>query len=288
MGFRTAALSNSNATDASYDAWVNEIYNALIAFGWLQTSDTGSGAITSWPTTATRPSAINTYPNWAVFKMNDGNQTAAPVYMRLDFGTGSQTNIAAIKFQVAIGGSNGTGALTGNIITQITLDPASTTLQTCNMRTAGSSSSFRFAWLMEVGLNGTNIAFAVERDLDTSGVETSLGLNVLTMRSALTSQFLETAGGVGPLETRWYAMLSAQTTQAGGGMVGVGPVRCTLGVFRNPMKTVLGFAKTDFLRDTTNPVTLYGVSHTYLMMNAVFTISTLGWNTNAGFAFLWE
>jgi len=92
------------------------------------------------------------------------------------------------------------------------------------------------------------------------------------------------------LESRWYGMISAQTSQSGGGVVGVAPVRCTLGPFRNPMKTLLIFALADFTMESTNPCTIYGASHTYLMLrpNSGVAVSLNTWNGSCGMALLWE
>lgn len=285
MAFRTASLAGNNSTDALFRLWINEIHNALVAFGWVQTADTGQVNYA----TVTRPAAINTYQGYAVYRMADSLQATCAVFIRLDYGTGGTTDAPAIKVKVAIGGTDGAGTLTGLMTTQQTLNPTST-WAAANMRTAGSTSSFRLSWGV-VESQANSFTFAIERDNDTSGNETALGVNFLANNSGTTStvsQFLETAGGISAVEVKWYAMISIQASQSGGGTVGVAPVRIPLGPFRNPMKTVLIFAKADFTTNTTNPVTIYGVSHTYLMLCPSGSISLNVWNAACGMAFLWE
>jgi len=284
MATRTASLVMSNSTDASFRLWINEIHNALIAFGWVQTSDTGQINFA----TATRPAATNTTGGFAVYRMADSLQSTCAVFMRLDFGTSQSTDSPRILIQFSIGGTSGAGVLTGNVTTQQNIGSAAAAGSTRNMRTAGTTSSFRFAW---GSIASEFFIFAVERDLDTSGAETSLGLNTAWMTGISLgkgSQFLELAGGTGPAELNLYGAISAQTSQSGGGNVGVGPVRCTLGPFRNPMKTLLIYAKTDFTADTTNPVTIYGASHTFLMLRPTDAY-VMGFSNPSGCpALLWE
>lgn len=292
MATRTSSLAPTNVSDASFRLWINEIHNSLIAFGWVQTSDTGQINFS----TVLRPAAINTYQGYAVYRMADSLQSTCAVFMRLDFGTGGGTDSPALKVKVGIGSTDGAGTLTGNLSTQVLMVSGSApSAALFNCRTAGTTSSFRMHFWGTTYSN-VGLTVAIERDLDTSGAETSLGVNILTSYQSAggtcvhSSQFLELAGGTGPVEVRWYAMISAQTSQSGGGNVGVGPVRCTLGPFRNPMKTVLVYAVADFVIESTNPVTIYGASHTYLMLKPNFgsSISLNTWNTACGFALLWE
>lgn len=282
MAYRTALLNYTNSSDANFRAWINEIHNALVAFGWIRTADTGQIDFA----TVTRPGAINTYPGFATYRMDDALQATAAVFLRLDFGTGGTADVPSLKVRVAIGGTDGAGTLTGNVSASQLLNPNSS--GTTPMRTAGSTSSFRFQWGGELATTGVMI-FAIERDLDSSGAETSLGVNfIYGQQTTFGSQFIETAGGLGTAETRWYAMVNSQASQAGRGFVGVGPVRCVLGVFRNPMKTVVVFARGDFATNTTGPIVLYGVSRTYLFMGLVAALAINTWNANCGVAFLWE
>lgn len=294
MATRTSSTVPDNNTDVNFRAWINEIHNSLIAFGWLQTSDTGQINFS----TVTRPTAASIYQGFAVYKMNDSLQSTCAVFMRIDFGTCGSADAPGIKIQVCIGSTNGAGTLTGNLSSVMVTGSASLPANTSsfNCRTSGDTSSFRMhMWSSSVADLGWT--FAIERDRDTSGAATSLGVSfALTYLSggtgsiAVSSQFLELAGGTGSIDvTRWYAMVSSASSQSGGGNVGVAPVRTVLGPFRNPMIGVLVYARTDFTAETTTPVTIYGVSHTYLMLRPSLTAKTLNqWNADCGVAILWE
>lgn len=284
MAVRTSSLTGSNSTDAGFRLWINEIHNSLIAFGWLQTADTGQINFT----TVTRPVATSTYQGYAIYQMNDSLQSACPVFLRLDFGTGAGTDAPSVKTQICIGGTNGAGTLTGNITPSgFTIPTNSAAIGAFSCRTAGTTSSFRMAFFTNTALC---FGFVVERDVNTSGVEQSTGINCLSWATGTyASVFLEQAGGTGAVDNKWYAFVSAQSSQAGGGNVGVGPVRTQLGPFRNPMKGMLLFSSTDFTVDTTGPVTIYGASHTYLFTRARDSAQGINsWNSNCGIALLWE
>jgi hypothetical protein len=285
MAARSFATPYFNTGDAIFRAWIGEIHAALIAFGWVQTSDTGQINFS----TVTSPAAANTFQGYAIYRMNDSLQATAPVYMRIDFGSGSTTPTVGWKVQVAIGGTNGAGTLTGNVSNVQTYTATNNSATNATMRTCGNSGRFSLSWGDTQDSMGY---FAVERDQDSSGNDTALGLNFLFMtnRTTANSQFLETAGGTGPVETKWYAMVSAQVSQSGGGNVGVGPVRCTLGPFRNPMKSTALTARGDFVAATTNPVVIYGVTRTYIMLANSVTVMSLngGWNASNCIAQLFE
>ena len=295
MAVRTSSLGSSNASNALYSAWVNEVYNSLIAFGWVQTSDTGQSTFGG---TLTAPSGTNTYPDDGIFRMADSLQSSCAVFMRIDFGEGGFADNPSMKVQVGIGGTNGAGTLTGNVAAQVVMSNASTGVSatTRNCRTTGTTSRFGLSFFTEAGVTGCSMSFWIERDRNTSGVETALGINFVAVWASsaaavvIASQFIETAGGLGAQDTKLIALITSQASQSGGGLVGIAPVRCALGPLRNPMMAVLVSARGDFTLSTTSPVVIYGASHTYLMLRPHYTSAQNlnGWNADCGIAILWE
>ena len=293
MATRTTSLIAINNTDANFRAWINEIHTAITTFGWLQTSDTGQINFA----TALHPGQ-NVYAGFAIYQMNDSLQSSCAVFMRIDFGGGNAVDTPSVKVQVTIGGTNGSGTLTGNASAQQVLASDAPGVATfANCRTSGNSSSFRLAfWLNELGSsNSQGFFFLVERDRNTSGIETSLGVSFVTFAivggsARSRTQFLETAGGTGAVDTIMYAMVSAASSQGGGGNVGVGPVRTQLGPFRNPLLGLLICEKTDFTMLATTPVTIYGSSHTYLLYGpqGSTNVALNSIQANCAFAILWE
>ncbi len=269
MATRTNSLAQTNSTDANFRAWINEIHNSLIAFGWIQTSDTGQINYS----TVTRPITGSTYQGYAMYRMADSLQATCPVYMRLDYGTGATGDTPSIKVRIGIGTTDGAGTIVGilnTLITTSTTGSASAIAQTT--RTSGDTSSFRMHFWTGYSGSGQGWQLVVERDRDSAGAETALGVNIAVYYPSATNalvkstQFLETAGGVGSQDACWYAMISNQTSQSGGGYVGVGPVHCQLGPMRNPMVGLFVCARNDFVNDCIYPVSIYGVIRNYLII----------------------
>jgi hypothetical protein len=292
MATRTLLCIPNNSVTAQWQAWVNEFDAALIAYGWLRSGDTGEA---SMPTAVTRPTTTATWPIWVVYKMNDSLQSTTAVYMRIDYGTGGQVDTPSIKFQITIGGTNGSGTLTGNVSTQQTFSGQSPPSTATPFRTSGSSSSFRLlAWTK---VAGQSWAICVERDKDSSGADTTSGVNYVVAWCSnnvsgvgLASQYLALSGGNGLLDTsRFYAMITSSPSQTWNSLTGVAPIRTSFGPFRNPMIGIVMTARPDFADGVTNPVTIYGATHTYMMGALNTTGQSLNqWNSDSGLGILWE
>ena len=297
MSTRSSSLAPSNGSNALYSAWVNEIYNSLIAFGWVQTSDTGQSTFGG---TLTAPSGVNVYPDNGIFRMNDSLQSTAAVFMRLDFGEGATADCCTLKIIVGIGGTNGAGTLTGTVMPQVVVVASNIPGPSAVVRpcyTSGTSSRFSMNFWNNTLAGAPSLVLYVERDRDTNGVETDDGVNVVACSqynnagvNLYVSYFLETGGGVGSVEAKLLALMSPQTTQSAGGLVGVAPVRCALGPCRNPMLGCLMYARTDFTDQTQNPVVIYGASHNYMMLRPSSGVSNAihGLNADPGLGMLWE
>lgn len=101
-----------HSSDATFRAWGAALSAAIVAggavFGKLvPTTDTGQ---INW-TTVTRP-GTNTVAGYEIYKFADTNAGTAPVYIKLEYGTG--TTAAVPQIWVTVGtGSNGSGTLTG-------------------------------------------------------------------------------------------------------------------------------------------------------------------------------
>jgi len=292
MAYRILSCCPDNDTDAHFRLWINEIHNALIAFGWLQTTDTGQINFS----TVTRPTG-NVYPGFACYKMNDSLQATCAVFIRIDFGSGpSITDVPSIKFRIAIGGTDGSGGLTGNVSATYTMGGTQGPTTTfSNVRTSGSSSSFR-AMFWPTTLPG--FVLNIERDRDSSGNETTNGVHFVFIYGtnnsgafAANNQYLGLSGTNGVAETtRVYALLSSNSSQTWGAFTGVAPVCSFLGPCRNPMMGLLITALPDFALETTSPVPIYGATHTYMMgrVNNGGASNLNIINANCGVAILWE
>jgi hypothetical protein len=111
MTTATWATTNTCTTDAEFRALVAELQAKWAAVGLVQTADTGQ--INS--VTVTRPGATNTSAGYEIWTFNDTLQASAPVYLKIEYGTGANTAIFSLWVTVGTG-SNGSGTLTGTAL----------------------------------------------------------------------------------------------------------------------------------------------------------------------------
>lgn len=173
----TTASTNttvSHAADANYRTWVAEIIAQLIAVGLTQTADTGQVDTA----TVTRP-AINTVNAYAIFRFNDVLHATNPIFIRIDFGTGSAATTPGMRVSVGRG-TNGAGTLTGLVTTRVGCNAATTALAStaiaytsrfCYDATQGF---LGFTWkLGALNANACHGGFMIFRSVDSAGAPTA-------------------------------------------------------------------------------------------------------------------
>lgn len=160
-------------TDAGFRAWGAELNARLAAAGLVQTADTGQ---VNWATVAR--AAIASNAGFEIWRFNDAMQATAPIFLRLDYGSGSAQNIPRIRLTVGTS-TNGAGTLGGaaTAVRTVTAISGSTTGLAnypsyvcvasgfCGLawKTTGSTSSY--AWG----------GFMICRSCDTDGVPDARG-----------------------------------------------------------------------------------------------------------------
>lgn len=165
-------------SDAGFRAWGSELSARLAAAGLVKTSDTGQ---INWAT-ATR-AAANSNAGYEIWRFADTQQGTAPIFFRLDYGSGSSQNIPRIRLTVGTS-TDGAGTITGTAGAVRTISASSgTTTGVSNFpsylcvvdgyvglawKTSGSSSG-QYAWA----------GFAICRSCDADGVPDARGALVL-------------------------------------------------------------------------------------------------------------
>lgn len=144
----------SNSTDATYRAWGKAISDGLAAVGMVKTSDTGQ---VDW-TTATVPAANAS--RYEIWRFNDSYQAADPMFLRIEYGTGSATSFLSLVYRVGRG-TDGAGNLTSPRASRISTWGATTNatpfwissdgsylnIFLSNPRNTGTASKFPFSFL---------------------------------------------------------------------------------------------------------------------------------------------
>jgi hypothetical protein len=177
----SSSLAPSNSTDALFREWVSFIIDGLVAGGWVQTADTGQINVT----TVTRPLAASTMQGYAVFRMDDDLQSTKPVFMRLDFGSGTGgANNPGMAVEIGTG-SSGIGVITGSLQSltmgaatapRASSSSASSTGSTCHI----SATPGHAVIAMFVNANSAlGFTYGIEREQDGAGDVANTGLYTL-------------------------------------------------------------------------------------------------------------
>ena len=106
MTTSTTTTPIDQTSDAAFRTWVAEIITQLAAVGLTQTADTGQ-INTSTVTRA----ASSTAAGYTIWRFSDTLQSTSPVFLKLEFGSGSSGNTYPQMWVSISTGTNGAGTL---------------------------------------------------------------------------------------------------------------------------------------------------------------------------------
>lgn len=274
--FTTTAVIN-HTTVAGFNAWVTEVIGALFTSLTLtQTADTGqtTNGGSSVP-------ATNTAGGYVIGRFNDTLQSTAPIFFKLEFGTGA-SSATTPQMWITVGqGSNGSGTITGTTMTRCVVlngtAPASTTTsyvsRYCYNATAGI---FWFGFKYGEGAtNATLGGLVLMRDSTSAGASAG-NAAILITNSISTTAITAGTGSVQiysyttatlvtlPTATTWAQWYFALTTTVVSSQVQVSPC-----VFLNPILFVsavmaMGLITEEPLGNTTSVAIVGGTSITII------------------------
>jgi len=148
MTTTTWSAAPDNTTDASFRLWGKGISDALAAIGLVQTADSGQ---INWATVATPPSG-STFQGYEIWRMNDTQQATAPIFFKLEYGSGTTAARPAMRFTWGTS-SNGSGTITGTVIK--TVLTATHSGNSASSQTGCASAQDGYFWL-SFGGDGTS------------------------------------------------------------------------------------------------------------------------------------
>jgi hypothetical protein len=153
--------------------WGSEFSGKLAAVGLTQTADTGQ---IDWVTVVR--AGVNANAGYEIWRFNDTAHATAPIFMRIDYGTGGSANTP--RMQITVGtGSSGAGVITGTAISVATTctPPAAATVDTARQSfmcyVAGTTGFFGFCW--KIDYTSTDAGFLLARTVDAAGAATVTG-----------------------------------------------------------------------------------------------------------------
>lgn len=154
---------------------IDDALMALVAAGGGVVAVPGSADI-NWATigpTPARPANDTPFAGGRTFRFDDDLQDTAPIYFRINYGSGS-TNVPAVFIQVGTA-VNADGTLAGNVCTRKVLSAGVATNTPYTFILSIDPNFFGFAFFGNTGASGANMVAIVERMRNESGVETEEG-----------------------------------------------------------------------------------------------------------------
>jgi hypothetical protein len=250
---------SQSTTDAEFRLWASFIDSIfLLTSCWVDTAAAGSINLA----TVLKPAVINTSQGFKVYRMNDALQSTAPVFVKIEFGSGGATTTPSFWFTVGTT-HDGSGNL-GNILfvrTQLT-GATSATASKC----IGSADTARVSLGVFLNINNTTCLWlSLERTKDAAGADTGTGLLLAFGRGATThaSAYLPFVTSIPPSTIGLHCLLTNESPSAWDGDVGVSAMIPMGTAPKQPGMNIILVRALDFADYAGPVVTIYGSSHSY-------------------------
>lgn len=281
MATATGNYVQDNSSLTNFKSWAQAISNALAAFGWVQTTDTGQ---VNWSTIAAVPASTYVYEIW---KAGDALAATMPIFLKIEYGF--STTIPRIRITVGTG-SSGAGVINGVVQSstpqQITNDIANSGSTTYPCYFSGNSAEFRMSmWSNPSGAPQTGVVFGIERSKDGTGANTNEYITVLGVNQSSAGQCYQQtikATGSGNRENGVIApaLSNGSGTGSAFGTVAALPVFPILGKVGNPMLGFMTATLNDVgINSTVTVNSVYGSAHTYVVAGGGNISSGIGQKT---------
>lgn len=295
----TAPTSN---TDANFRAWGKWISDAIANSGMTLVANNADWA------TVSKPTGTAVFPMTEIWAFADGAQATAPIVFKLEYGASAwSVNLPAIAVTIGKGYVNNipfsfaNGSLQGPV-TQRRVWQTAIEYVNATMLSYACGDTNRFA--LAFAANGVNanspsaagstrchIKFGIERTLDANGAVTSEGA-LLCGGSYLSFEQVAWSRNVGQW-TNWdtgsWGFFTPELSGSLGSDKATYPHYFHRGQFLPPALNFMGYCNPDFTANTTNVVTIYGTSHTYMPLGyAAFNNFGSRLGTNCCAMIRWE
>lgn len=254
-------------TSIYFRAWGSWMSAAIAACGWVQTSDAGQ---INWLTVTTTGGTSNTVIGYEIWCMNDALQGTAPVFMKLEYGTGSSATSMGLWTQFSTS-SDGAGNLNGAASSPRTQVPVNTASGDPTFKWIISGDTNRLTFVMNANVvqNLVYCWFSVERTHASNGADTVAGITYVKESTgpSYIQYFFPLDGGSSPGSVGSVgAFPPTFGTGANGAVTAVYPVFVDKGgPYCNPLKDLIGVFPANYVTGAVVPITLYGANRKYFV-----------------------
>lgn len=217
MATNTFSAAPDNTSDATFRAWGSALSAALAAVGMVKTADTGQ---INWATVV-KPAAVNTQSGYEVWRFNDALQATAPLYVRIGYGSGSNTLHPSLWFTCGKG-SDGAGTITSplHIIAQMVLgfiNTSATPWYVCS----GDGSLLAIAPAPGLASSANSCVALIERSRSAAGAATGSAMAIAFKTQASVNVYMRNyALTTGYSLTSWPAAIPVPNSTSPIGIVG--------------------------------------------------------------------
>jgi hypothetical protein len=298
MATHSATAAFDHSSDAGFQVWMQAFHDCFEFSGQILTvtSDTGQYNPTNIAT-ATRPST-NTPWGYRIYTFNDSANATAPIYMKIEYGTGGSSSEAAFWWTIG-NGSDGAGNITGVTVTRIQVNMNAYNSTTTAYPYLASSGTGYFNIVFNKGNfpNSTGFIFCIQRSFDFSGAPTTLGwqfIGIYGSTDVVTSICYAYASNsyVGNFLTQYFAPTMPGSVDhliaSGSGQV---LKWCSAFPDSTPVMAIASVSGNDFTDGQTFTATIAGsTSHTYKALDVGHkaTINNSNNGQRAFLCFMWE
>jgi len=169
-------------TDADFRAWGLAMSDAMTAIGMTKTADTGQ---IDWATVT--KAGTSSVAGYEIRYMNDSLHSTCPIYFKVEWGTGTNSNRPSMFLTVGTG-SDGSGTITGTVIqsrTAIGNNTSSGVINDFPGAACGIDGAKWVTWGQAGGAASTvNLGIGIHRTCDTDGTPNANGAYVWYVTSS--------------------------------------------------------------------------------------------------------
>lgn len=286
--FTDSSVPGNLTDDATWQSWAQKTAALFEQAGLTKTPDTGQVDLT----TATRP-ATNSYAGYEIRKLNDSLAGTAPIFVKVEYGSGSTLGAPQMRFNFGTG-TDGAGNLTG-----LGLATANVTMTQNGTAASGSASSTAddgvFAFCHPGTASQSIYALLIERFKDSDGTPNTKGYQVCVVSGASSApnctEYTVSFEQNGARSQRTYfPILYSPDSGVEGTATGAYPLQVIHGLQHPPSLGFVGVKTSDLGPGVTMTITRYGVSRTYKQMAPIGFSAQVGAGThlNMGLAMLFD
>jgi hypothetical protein len=284
------ALTGTVSTEAHWREWLVAIDAALVAVGMVRVTISGEIDLD----TVARPGTINTKAGFKLYRFSDDLQATSPVFLRVDYGTGS--NVAYPAVWPAVGSAHlSSGALTGQQVSDEVQVSYNQAFLGTRLYCSGDTNRVAIAYSLgntTSGTSGTIRGFGVERSKAASGADTGEYAYIQWISGTAfgTSQVVNLTANIAPAPRNSFETILAREsgTMIWGDTVGFGASYPMRGIPLNPGLNFIFVMPNDYQNMGPILAPRYGATVEYQHLgfsSGIHSIPTAG---SARTAIIWE